>query len=166
MHPPSSGWHLFSVTSICTHVKKYLDTCQKVFAPTSRQHFSGDYNSWPLSKHAHEPVQAGLPSTLIIKISSKVQSQNIFLLRLRRGFSDPSSSRWSSLATRRVTWRWWRTRWTILKKIDFTLNHIDLHKKKINYILLMSWQVSNQCMALVNDKIIVPTKVGALMTEQ
>ena len=38
------------------------------------------------------------------------------------------------------------------------------YTKKIDYIL-MSWQVSNQCMALVNDKIIVPTKVGALMTE-
>ena len=46
--------------------------------------------------------------------------------------------------------------------------YIESHRstqKKINYIL-MSWQVSNQCMALVNDKIIVPTKVGALMTEQ
>ena len=52
----------------------------------------------------------------------------------------------------------------IQKKIDITLNLIYSTQKKINYILLMSWQVSNQCMALVNDKIIVPTKVGALMT--
>ena len=52
------------------------------------------------------------------------------------------------------------------KKIDITLNLIDSTQKTINHILLMSWQVSNQCMALVNDKIIVPTKVEALMTEQ
>ena len=82
-----------------------------------------------------------------------------------------------------VRWVFWALTYMVLMRfvvnLSFLFNFLrynqdELRKKMlmddrswlINYILLISWQVSNQCMALVNDKIIVPTKVGALMTEQ
>ena len=149
--------------------------------------FSGDYNGWPLSKHAHQPVQAGLPSTLIIKISSKLQKSsfnfdNQNIIKSSKPEHFPSQTEEGFFGSKFVTVVITGNKEGDVEMMAYQVNqtlklintkkdryYIESHRstqKKINYIFLMSWQVSNQCMALVNDKIIVPTKVGALMTEQ